>query len=40
MRILIAEDDRAIRRAIREILEMEGHTVDEAEDGVEALNKF
>jgi DNA-binding NtrC family response regulator len=40
MRILIAEDDRAIRRAIREILEMEGHAVDEAEDGVEALNKF
>jgi DNA-binding NtrC family response regulator len=40
MRILIAEDDRAIRRAIREILEMEGHTVDEAEDGLEALNKF
>jgi DNA-binding NtrC family response regulator len=40
MRILIAEDDRAIRRAIREILEMEGHTVDEAEDGVEALDKF
>jgi DNA-binding NtrC family response regulator len=40
MRILIAEDDRAIRRAIREILEMEGHTVDEAEDGMEALNKF
>jgi len=40
MRILIAEDDRAIRRAIREILEMEGHTVDEAEDGVEALIKF
>jgi DNA-binding NtrC family response regulator len=37
MRILITEDDRAIRRAIREILELEGHQVDEAADGVEAL---
>lgn len=38
MRILITEDDRAIRRAIREILELEGHQVDEAADGVEALS--
>ena len=37
MRILITEDDRAIRRVIREILELEGHQVDEAADGVEAL---
>ena len=37
MRILITEDDRAIRRAIREILELEGHQVDEAADGVEAM---
>ena len=37
MRILITEDDRAIRRAIREILELEGHQVDEAADGAEAL---
>ncbi len=39
MRILITEDDRAIRRAIREILELEGHQVDEAADGQEALAK-
>ena len=37
MRILIAEDDRAIRRAIRDVLEMDGHQVEEAEDGVHAL---
>jgi DNA-binding NtrC family response regulator len=40
MRILITEDDRAIRRAIRDILEMEGHQIDEAENGEEALKKF
>lgn len=39
MRILITEDDRAIRRAIREILELEGHQVDEAADGEEALRR-
>lgn len=40
MRILITEDDRAIRRAIRDVLEMEGHLVEEAEHGEEALGKF
>ena len=40
MRILITEDDRAIRRAIRDILEMEGHQIDEAENGEEALKQF
>ena len=40
MRILITEDDRAIRRAIRDVLEMEGHAVEEAEHGEEALIKF
>ncbi len=40
MRILITEDDRAIRRAIRDVLEMEGHHVEEAENGEEALAKF
>jgi len=37
MRILITDDDRAIRRAIRDVLEMEGHQVEEAEDGEKAL---
>ena len=40
MRILITDDDRSIRRVIREILEMEGHSVDEAEDGEEALARL
>ena len=37
MKILITDDDRAIRRIIRDILEMEGHSVEEAEDGLAAL---
>ncbi|MFM7387650.1 MAG: response regulator, partial [Bacteroidota bacterium] len=40
MRILITDDDRSIRRVIREILEMEGHSVEEAEDGEEALARL
>lgn len=40
MRILVTDDDRAIRRAIRDVLEMEGHAVDEAEDGLEAFSKM
>jgi DNA-binding NtrC family response regulator len=40
MRILITDDDRSIRRVIRDILEMEGHQVEEAEDGVEALSRL
>lgn len=37
MRVLITDDDRSIRRAIRDVLEMEGHQVEEAEDGHQAL---
>ena len=37
MRILIADDERAIRRALREIFEFEGYSVDEVENGEEAL---
>lgn len=36
MRILIAEDNRVNREVLREILEVEGHTVHEAPDGREA----
>jgi two-component system, NtrC family, nitrogen regulation response regulator NtrX len=36
-KILIVDDERAIRRTIKEILEYEKYTVDEAEDGVQAL---
>ena len=37
MRILIADDERAIRRALREIFEFEGYSVDEVENGEKAL---
>ncbi|MFM7566061.1 MAG: sigma-54-dependent transcriptional regulator [Flavobacteriales bacterium] len=40
MRILVTDDDRSIRRAIRDVLEMEGHSVEEAEDGMEAYKKL
>lgn len=35
-RVLIADDDRELRAALRRILEGEGHTVREAGDGVAA----
>ncbi len=38
-KILIIDDERAIRRAIKEILEFEGFEVEEAENGKEGLNK-
>ena len=40
MRILIADDERAIRRALREIFEFEGYSVDEVENGEEALESL
>lgn len=40
MKILITDDEKSIRRAIREILEFEGYQVDEAENGFEALQKI
>ena len=38
-KILIVDDERAIRRALREILEFEGFEVDEAENGKQGLDK-
>lgn len=38
--ILVVDDERSIRRTLREILEYEGYTVDEAVDGDEALEKL
>lgn len=35
--ILIADDEKAIRKTLREILEYESYKVDEAEDGAKAL---
>jgi DNA-binding NtrC family response regulator len=36
--ILVIDDEKAIRRSIREILEFEKHVVEEAEDGLSGLN--
>lgn len=38
-KILIIDDERAIRRALREILEFENFEVDEAEDGKQGVEK-
>ncbi|MCH2224195.1 MAG: sigma-54 dependent transcriptional regulator [Crocinitomicaceae bacterium] len=38
-KILVIDDERAIRRALREILEFEEFEVDEAENGKEGLDK-
>jgi two-component system, NtrC family, nitrogen regulation response regulator NtrX len=37
-KILVCDDEKAIRRSIKEILEFEKHQVEEAEDGQIALN--
>lgn len=37
MQVLLIDDERAIRRALREILEFEGCVVEEAENGAQAL---
>ena len=37
--ILIVEDDEAIREGVRILLEGEGYTVQEAEDGFQCLKK-
>ncbi|MBF5041611.1 sigma-54-dependent Fis family transcriptional regulator [Aggregicoccus sp. 17bor-14] len=39
-RILVVDDDAALRYTLREILESEGHRVAEAADGEEALARF
>jgi two-component system nitrogen regulation response regulator NtrX len=40
MQVLLIDDERAIRRALREILEFEGCVVEEAENGTQALDKI
>jgi two-component system, OmpR family, response regulator MprA len=38
VRVLLAEDDRAVREALTRALELEGHTVDAVADGEAALD--
>lgn len=38
IKILVIDDEKAIRRSIKEILEFEKYSVDEAEDGVQGLS--
>ncbi|MCB0509006.1 MAG: response regulator, partial [Bacteroidetes bacterium] len=39
-KILIVDDEKAIRRTLKEILEYEKYTIDEAEDGEAGLQKI
>ena len=39
MKVLIVDDERAIRYSLKEILEMEGYQVEAAENGKEGLEK-
>jgi len=40
LRVLVVDDDECVRLLIRECLESSGYTVEEAADGVEALDKL
>jgi two-component system response regulator MprA len=40
MRILVVDDERAVRGSVRRALALEGYTVSEAEDGQEALDEL
>jgi CheY-like chemotaxis protein len=39
-RILIADDDPDVRESLRLLLELQGHSVDEARNGQEALHRL
>ncbi|MGB1241566.1 MAG: response regulator, partial [Chitinophagales bacterium] len=39
-KILLIDDDRSIRRTLKEILEYEDYKVDEAKDGIEGMVKI
>ncbi|MBQ3636005.1 MAG: sigma-54-dependent Fis family transcriptional regulator [Bacteroidales bacterium] len=39
-KILVIDDQRSIRGTLKDILEMEGHTVELAEDGLQGVEKF
>jgi two-component system, OmpR family, response regulator MprA len=40
MKILVVDDERAVRESLRRALELEGYEVDLAEDGAEALERL
>jgi two-component system response regulator MprA len=40
MKILVVDDERAVRESLRRALELEGYTVDLAEDGEKALERL
>ncbi|NSW90620.1 MAG: response regulator transcription factor [Firmicutes bacterium] len=40
VRVLIVDDEERIREMIKEYISLEGYIIDEASDGVEALNLF
>jgi two-component system chemotaxis response regulator CheY len=39
-RILIVDDSSLARRTLRQILEREGHTVEDANDGAQAIERY
>lgn len=39
-KILLADDEEALRELLREQLSAQGYTIDEAQDGVEAVEKL
>ena len=40
MKILVVDDETLIRDVVREYLQLDGFSVEEARDGDEALDKF
>ena len=40
MKLLIAEDNETLRKGVAHLFREQGHEVDEARDGTEALNKI
>ncbi len=40
MRIMVVDDDAAVRESLRRALQLEGYEVEVADDGAEALQKL